>query len=79
MSGVANPASDVIIVMGDDPDGSGGDIIALSGRESGRRRYWRWRNKTVTWNDRRKVKTVKELCDKVELGSRLPPSHRGVW
>jgi hypothetical protein len=24
MSGVANPASDVIIVMGDDPDGSGG-------------------------------------------------------
>jgi hypothetical protein len=25
MSGVANPASDVIIVMGDDPDGSGGE------------------------------------------------------
>lgn len=24
MSGVANPASDVIIVMGDDPDSSGG-------------------------------------------------------
>jgi molecular chaperone GrpE (heat shock protein) len=24
MSGVANPASDIIIVMGDDPDGSGG-------------------------------------------------------
>ncbi|EXL38796.1 hypothetical protein FOCG_18569 [Fusarium oxysporum f. sp. radicis-lycopersici 26381] len=51
-----------------------GDIIALSGRGSGRRRYWRWSSKMAIWNGRRKVRLVRELWDKTELGSRLPPS-----
>ncbi|PCD26017.1 hypothetical protein AU210_012450 [Fusarium oxysporum f. sp. radicis-cucumerinum] len=54
--------------MGDDPDGSGGGYIALSGRGSERRRYWRWSSKMAIWNGRRKVRLVRELWDKTEPG-----------
>ncbi|EXK76294.1 hypothetical protein FOQG_18962 [Fusarium oxysporum f. sp. raphani 54005] len=56
-----------------------GDIIALSGRGSGRRRYWRRSSKMAIWNGRRKVRPVRELWDRTELGSRLPPSQLVVW
>jgi hypothetical protein len=79
MSGVANPASDVIIVMGDDPDGSGGGYHRPQRKRVRTTKVLEMEKQTVTWNGRRKVKLVRELWDKTELGSRLPPSQLVVW
>ncbi|EXK24862.1 hypothetical protein FOMG_18443 [Fusarium oxysporum f. sp. melonis 26406] len=78
MSGVANPASDVIIVMGDDPDGSGGGCHRPQRKRVRTTKVLEMeqQNGDMEW---RKVRPVRELWDKTELGSRLPPSQLVAW